>query len=66
MYTTVGCTAAQEPSGRKLVASEAMVTISQQNTLLRLLEDNFCKPILTKFMRKRLDLNRTKAKGLAT
>ena len=48
-----------------IAPSEAMVAISLQNTLPHLFADNFSEPFLTKFLRERLDLNQTKAKGLA-
>jgi hypothetical protein len=48
-----------------IAPSEAMVAISLQNTLPNLFADNFSEPILTKFLRERLDLSQTKAKGLA-
>ena len=48
-----------------IAPSEAMVTISLQNTLPHLFADNFSEPILTKFLREKLDLSQTKGKGLA-
>lgn len=48
-----------------IAPSEAMVAISLQNTLPHLFADNFSEPILTKFLRQKLDLSQTKAKGLA-
>ena len=47
-----------------IAPSEAMVAISLQNTLPNLFTDNFSEPILTKFLREKLDLRQTKAKGL--
>lgn len=48
-----------------IAPSEAMVAISLQNTLPNLFTDNFSEPILTKFLREKLDLRQTRAKGLA-
>lgn len=48
-----------------IAPSEAMVAISLQNTLPNLFTDNFSEPLLTKFLREKLDLRQTKAKGLA-
>ena len=48
-----------------IAPSEAMVAISLQNTLPNLFADNFPEPILTKFLREKLDLRQKKAKGLA-
>jgi hypothetical protein len=48
-----------------IAPSEAMVAIALQNTLPHLFADNFFEPILTKFLREKLDLSQTKGKGLA-
>lgn len=48
-----------------IAPSEAMVAISLQNTLPYLFADNFSEPILTKFLREKLDLQQIKGKGLA-
>jgi len=47
-----------------IAPSEAMVAISLQNTLQHLFADNFSDPILTKFIREKLDVNQTKTKRL--
>ncbi len=47
-----------------IAPSEAMVAISLQNTMPYLFEDNFPEPILTKFLREKLDLSQTRAKRL--
>lgn len=48
-----------------IAPSEAMVAIALQNSLPHLFADSFSEPILTKFMLEKLDLQQTKAKGLA-
>lgn len=48
-----------------IAPSEAMVAISLQNTLPHLFADTFSEPILTKFLRERLDLNQAKARRIA-